>query len=125
MNFALAIIIYLILFLLLLYIFSKFGMGLFSALTLTSLLTALILLLMIPPSDIDKQIDIYFSDKKHKKINDQIVLIYLLIMTLTLILISAFVVFKAYEDKHRRFNVYAENYVCGIDDYLRFGSLFN
>lgn len=120
MNFALAIIIYLLVFILLLYAFSKSGMGLFSALTITALISAIILVIMIPPSEIDHQINMYFSCKKHKKADDWIVLIYILIMALTLILISAFIIFKAYEDKHRRLKVLGEDYLCDYRDYLKF-----
>lgn len=120
MNFALAILIYLIFFVIFLYAFSKHGMGLFSAATVTALISGIILVLLIPPSEIDHQIDIYFSNKKHKKANDWIVLIYILIMTLTLLLVSAYVIFKAYEDKDRRLKVYGEDYLCDYKDYLKF-----
>ena len=60
-------------------------MGLFSALTLTSLLTGILLLFLIPPSEIDHQIDLYMSDKKHKKADDWVVIIYLVIIILTTI----------------------------------------
>ena len=99
MNFALAFLIYFIIFLILLYAFSKSGMRLFSALAVTSLISAIFLVLLIPPSDIEEQIDIYFSYKKHKYAKDFMVLLYILIMTLSLLLISAYVIFKAYEDK--------------------------
>jgi hypothetical protein len=120
MNFAFAILIYLVFFLIFLYVFSKYGMGLFSALTLTSLLCALILLAILPPSDIDEQINIFFSDVKHKRVNDWVVLIYIMIGVLTLLLISAYVVSKAFEDRHRRVKVYNEEYLCDFDDYLKF-----
>lgn len=120
MNFSLAILIYLIAFVILLYVFSKCGMGLFSAVTMTALFSALILLLLIPPSEIEHQIDIFFSDKPHLKANDWVVLIYLLIMTLTIILIAAYVIFKAYEDRYRRLKVYGEDYLCDYYDYLKF-----
>ena len=120
MNFALALIIYLLVFIVLLYAFSKQGMGLFSALTLTALITAIILLLLIPPSEIDEQVDIFFSDKKHRRVNDWVALIYLIILILTLLLIVAYVVFKAYEDKNRRLKVYGDDYLCDFNDYLKF-----
>ena len=120
MNFALALIIYLLVFLILLYVFSKSGMGLFSGLTITSLISALILLLLIPPSEIDEHINLYFTDAKCKKINNWVVGIYLVIMVLTLLLVSAYVILKAYEDKDRRLKVYAENYLCNFEDYLKF-----
>lgn len=120
MNFALAIVLYLLAFLILLYYLSKSGMGLFSALTLTSLLTAILLLLLIPPSEIDHQIDLYLSDKKHKKSDDFIVIIYLSIMTVTLLLISAYIIVKTFEDRERRLKIKGEDYLCDFNDYLRF-----
>lgn len=120
MNFAFSLLIYLIFFVIFLYVFSKYGMGLFSAVTITALLSALILLALIPPSEIEQQIDFYFSDVKHKKADDWIVLIYLVIMTLTLLLISAYVILKAYEDRDRRVKVYGEDYICDYKDYLKF-----
>jgi len=120
MNFALSIIIYLIFFLVFMYVFSKYGMGLFSAITVTALISAIILIALIPPSEIDQQINIYFSDKKHKQADDWIVLIYLLIMILTLLLVSIYVILKAFEDRQRRLKVYGEDYLCNYEDYLKF-----
>ena len=120
MNFALGVLIYFISFIVLLYAFSKCGMGLYSALTITALFSAIILLAIIPPSEIDHQIDIFFSDRPHKKANDWIVLIYLIIMTLTLLLIASYIIVKAYEDKDRRLKVLGDDYLCDYNDYLKF-----
>lgn len=120
MNFALAIVIYLIAFLILLYYLSKTGMGLFSALTLTSLLTGILLLFLIPPSEIDHQIDLYMSDKKHKKADDWVVIIYLVIMTLTILLVTTYVIGKAFEDRERRLKLYGDDYLCDFNHYMKF-----
>lgn len=120
MNFALAVLIYLIAFAVLLWAFAKFGMGLFSALTLTALLSGILMLVMIPPSEIEHQIDIFFSDKPHKKANDYVILIYLIIMLLSLLLISAYIIFKAFEDRDRRVKVLGDDYMCDFKDYLYF-----
>jgi hypothetical protein len=120
MNFALGIVIYLLIFFVLLYAFAKCGMGLFSALTITVLISAILLLAIIPPSEIEHQIDLYFSDRPHKKANDYIVLIYLLILILSLILISAYIIFKAYEDRNRRLKIHGEDYLCDFNTYLKF-----
>ena len=120
MNFALAIVIYLILFVVLLWGFCRSGMGLFSGLTLTALLAALVLVVLVPPSEIEHQIDLYFKDKPHRHADDYIVLIYLTIMMSTLLLISFFVIMKAYEDKYRRIEVLGEDYLCDFRDYLSF-----
>ena len=118
MNFALAIVIYLISFVVLLWAFSRNGMGLFSALTLTALLSGLILLIIVPPSEIEHQTDLYFSDKPHRCADDWVVLIYLIIMILTLLLISAYIIVKAYEDRERRMKVLGDDYLCDFRDYL-------
>lgn len=118
MNFALAIVIYLISFVTLLWAFSRNGMGLFSALTVTALISGIILLLIIPPSDIEHQIDIYFSDKPHLCGNDWVVFIYLFIMILTLILISVYIIIKAFEDRDRRIKVLGDDYLLDFRDYL-------
>ena len=118
MNFALAIVIYLISFITLLWAFSRYGMGLFSALTITALISGIILLAIIPPSEIEHEIDLYFSDKPRHKSDDYIVLIYLIIMVLTLLLISFYIIMKAYEDRHRRLNILGEDYLSDFNDYL-------
>jgi O-antigen/teichoic acid export membrane protein len=115
MNFAGAIVIYLLVFVVLLWVFSKYGMGLFSALAITSLLAGVLLLALIPPSEIEHQIDIYFSDKPHKHANDWIVLIYLILMILSLLLIAVYIIYKAFEDRERRIKVYGTRYNCDYD----------
>ena len=120
MNFGLGILIYVLIFFILLYVFSKHGMGLFSALSITALISGIVLLAIIPPSEIEHEIKIYFSDKPHKKADDWIVLVYLLIMTLSLLLVSAYVIFKAFEDRQRRVHTLGDDYLCDFNDYLRF-----
>ena len=120
MNFGLGILVYVLSFFILLYVFSKHGMGLFSALTVTVLISGIILLALIPPSEIEHQIKIYFSDKPHRKADDWIVLIYLIIMTLSLLLVSAYVIFKSFEDRNRRVMVLGDDYLCDFNDYLKF-----
>ncbi len=110
MNFAGAVLIYLLAFVILLWAFSKYGMSLFSALTLTALLSGILLLVLVPPSEIEHQINVYFSDKPHKKANDWIVLIYLILMILSLILISTYIIYKAFEDRERRLRLYGDKH---------------
>lgn len=120
MNFALGLLIYILVFFVLLYVFSKHGMGLFSALTSTALISAIVLLAIVPPSEIEHQIEMYFSDRPHKKANDAIVLIYLLIMILTVLLVAAYVLMKSFEDRARRIKVLGDDYLCDFNEYLRF-----
>lgn len=119
-NFSLAFIIYLIIFAVLLYMFSAFGMGLFSALTLTALISALILIIMIPPSEIDRALDGYFKSRPRYKADDWVVALYLIIVLATLALVSAYVIFKAFEDRNRRMRVLGDDFLCDFNTYLKF-----
>ena len=102
MNFAAALLIYFVFFILFLWGFTKYGMGAFSALALTVLLSGLILLILLPPSEIDRQIHRYFKNKPHCKANNWIVLAYLFIYLFSLIVLSIYIVMKAWEDRYRR-----------------------
>lgn len=102
MNFAAALLIYFVFFILFLWGFTKYGMGIFSALALTVLVAGLILLILLPPSEIDRQIDRYFKNKPHCKANNWAVLIYLFIYLFSLIVLSIFIIMKAWEDRSRR-----------------------
>ena len=118
MNFALGIVIYLIVFVILLWGFSRFGMGIFSSLTVTALLSGIVLLACIPPSEIEHQIDLYYKEKPHKCANNWIVILYLLIMILTLILITVYILWKAFEDREKRCKVLGSDYNSDFRDYL-------
>jgi hypothetical protein len=98
MNFALGLLVYLISFFILLWVWSRHGIRFFSALALTVLLSGIILLLVIPPSEIEHQIEWFFSAKPHRKADDWIVLIYLIIMVVSLLIISSYIAWKALDD---------------------------
>ena len=102
MNFALSLLIYLVFFVLFLWGFTKHGMGFLSAVTLTALLAGLILLVLVPPSEIEDHISRYFSNKPHSKCNNWIAIVYLFLFLFTALLISIYVVLKACEDRSRR-----------------------
>ena len=119
MNFALAIVIYLIFFVIFLWVFSKYGMSLFSALTITAFLAALLLIAMVSPSEIERQVHDFVKDKPHHNCDNWIVGIYLLIILLTLILIACFIILKSWEDRARRLKVLGDDYLCDFNDYLR------
>lgn len=118
MNFAVGIIIYLIVFFVLLWFFSRYGMGIFSALTVTALISAIVLLVCVSPSEIEHQIDLYYKEKPHKCANNWIVIIYLLIMILTLILITAYILWKAFEDREKRCKILGQEYNSDFKNYL-------
>ncbi len=102
MNFAAALLIYLVFFVFFLWGFTKYGMGFLSAVTLTALLSGLILLVLVPPSEIEDHISKYFSNKPHNKCDNWIAIIYLFLFLFTALLISIFVVLKACEDRAKR-----------------------
>ena len=120
MNFAFSILIYLISFVAFLWSFCRYGMGLFSGLAITSLLSGIILLLLVPPSEIEHEINLFFSDKPHSNSDDIIVLIYLFIMILTLVLLSSYVIFKSFAAYNIRKYYLREDYNCDFKDYLYF-----
>jgi peptidoglycan/LPS O-acetylase OafA/YrhL len=118
MNFAFAVIIYLIFLVVFLWAFTRYGMGWFSGLTVSVLLSAVILLAILPPSEIEHQIDLYCKDKPHKSANNWIVAIYLIIMILSLIIISAYILYKAFEDKIRRCDALGDDYNADFKEYF-------
>lgn len=87
-------------------------MGLFSALTITSIISSLALMIMIPPSEIDRALDGYFKSRPHHKADDWVVVLYLIIIALTVMLVSAYTVFKAYEDRNRRLGILSESEIA-------------
>ncbi len=100
MNFNVSILIYLIIVLFLLWATSRCGMDFFSSISLTALISAIILALLIPPSELDHQYSLYLDGKPHKRFDSWVVGIYIFIMTISLILISAYVIYKAFENRN-------------------------
>ena len=119
MNFAAAIIIYLVIFLILLWGSTRYGMSIFSGITFSALISVIILVGIIPPSELDHQYTLYLDDKPHRCVDTWVLFIYSLIIILSIILISAYVIFKAFEDRDRRLAIFGEDYYCDHTDYLK------
>ena len=118
MIFAVGIFIYLISFLILTWASCRYGMDLFSAVTVGALLSSIILVLVIPPSEINHQVNMYMKDEPHKEADDVIVVIYLIIICLTIILITFYVLFTAFIERQIRLDK------CPSDYNLEWYSLF-
>ena len=99
MDFCIAILIYLLVVLILLWATSRCGMDFFSSITLTALISALVLAILIPPSELDHQYNLYLDGKPHRRFDSWAVGIYLFVMVITVILISAYVIYKAFENR--------------------------
>jgi len=105
-NFAVAILIYVIIFALLLLVTYRYGMSLFSSITVSALISMLVLLLLIPPGEIDKQVDMYMKENPHKQADDVIVLIYLILLISTVLLISWYVLDKAFKERDEKIKIH-------------------
>jgi len=121
MNFAAALLIWFLLFLVLLWTTTRYGMGIFSGLTLTALISTIVLVGIIPPAELDHHYTLYLDDKPHRHVDTWVLVIYSLIIVLTIILVSAYVIFKAFEDRARRMKIFGDDYYC--DHHLL--SIFN
>ena len=93
-------------------------MGIFSALTITALISAIVLVGIIPPAELDHHYSLYLDDKPHRRVDTGVLIIYSLILVLTVILIAAYVIFKAFEDRDRRKEIFGDDYYCDHNDYL-------
>ncbi len=91
MNFALSLLLYFIFFIVVLWIFLKWGANFFSAFTLTAILSLMFLTLLLPPSEIKNHATNYFSNRACLSINHILSLVYTFIFLFTNILILLFV----------------------------------
>lgn len=122
MNFGAAILFYLLVLLVLLWATSRCGMSFFSSVTFTALIAAIVLIAIIPPAELDHQYTLYLDGRPHKRFDTWVVGIYAFIMVLTVILVSAYVIFKAFEDRNRRKQLLGDDYNCDHRDYF---NIFN
>ena len=118
MNFAAALLIWIVIFLVLLWGTTRYGMGIFSALTFTSLISTIILVAIIPPAELNHHHSLYMDDKPHRHVDTCVLFIYSLIIVLTIILVSAYVIFKSFEDYDRRIGIFGNDYYSDHHDYL-------
>ena len=97
MDYGVAVVIYMVLLLLLLWATWSMGMDVFSAITISLLLSAVLLVALVPPTELEKYtnnlIDGY--DCGHR--NDTAIAIFGCIYLLTLIMVIWYVLCKAYD----------------------------
>ena len=98
MNFTGALILWLILFLLLLWGTTRNGVDIFSSLVFSALISAIVLMFLIPPAELNHHYNVYLEDKPHRCVDTYVFFIYSIIMLVTLILVTAYVIYKTFQD---------------------------
>ena len=110
MDFPTAIILYIILLSVLLMATWRMGIHLFSALTISALVAAIFLMILVPPSELDRYTDEMIDGYSRKHYNDTAVALFSFIYLATLVLVLWYVLECAYLDRNP--NAFA------IDNYL-------
>lgn len=98
MNFAVGLVIYIIVFFILIWGAQRIRMTMFSGVTVAALISALLLALMVPFHELDQHVDKVIDGEPHKDTLDAIVWTYILIYVLTVVLVTWYVVSKALEE---------------------------
>lgn len=98
MDFPTAIILYIILFLVLLTSMCRMGIRLFSGLTVSALVAAVFLMIIVPPSALDKYTNEIIDGHPRKHYNDMAVTLFAFIYLGTLVLVLWYVLECAYHD---------------------------
>lgn len=98
MRFALALVFYIILFLAVLAATWKMGIHPFSAVVVAALISVIFLMILVPPSDIDKYADDLVDGCADDK-NGVAVGLFMLIYLVTLVLVVWYVLVKADQDR--------------------------
>jgi len=98
MNFSVAIVLYIILFLVILSVSWRFGMRPFSAVTLAALLSLIFLIILIPPTQLDKFTNDMVDGCDSESCNGVAMGLICLIYIITLVLIVWYVLSKSYDD---------------------------
>ena len=111
MNFAVAIFIYIIVFILLIWATIRLKTTMLSGITLSALLSALLLSLLVPFKEIDQHIDTMVDGVPRKEALDAATWIIILIYIFTLILITWYVIAKTYSEVK-----YVESLECNNDE---------
>ena len=101
MDFIAAILLYILLLLMLLTVTWRIGIPVFSAVTVSFLLAGIFLIILIPPTEIDRYVNDMIDGYHHKnKHNSTAVNIVCAIYLVTLVIIMWYVLVKAYEDRN-------------------------
>jgi nitrate/nitrite transporter NarK len=98
MDFPTAIVLYIILLCVLLTATWRMGIRLFSALTVSALVSAVFLMILVPPSDLDKYTNEIIDGHARKHYNDKAVALFSIIYLATLVLVLWYVLECAYLD---------------------------
>ncbi len=99
MHFRIALVLYIILFLLILSVTWRMGINIFSAITVAALISAIFLLILIPPSQLDKFTNEMIDGYEHESTNNAAVALVCIIYAITLVLIIWYVLETAYCDR--------------------------
>lgn len=100
MDFTVAIVLYIILLCVLLTMTWRMGIRLFSALTVSALVSGVFLMILVPPSDLTKYTDDMIDGCDRKECNDTAVGLFCLIYLATLILVLWYVLENASLDRN-------------------------
>ena len=102
MDFTVAVVLYIILLSMILVATCKMGIPIFSALVVSLLVSGVFLMILVPPTDLDKYTNEMLDgcDGYHGKQNQVAVGIFTFIYLFTLVLIVWYVLEKAYEDRN-------------------------
>ena len=100
MDFTVALFLYLILFVMLLAITWRFGIRIFSAVTVSALVSAIFLTILVPPTELEKYTDDMIDGRNHIYTNNVAVAVFVAIYLITFILIIWYVLCVAYQDRH-------------------------
>ena len=99
MDFTVALLFYFIILVLVLVGTYKMGINLFSALTVALLIAGVFLMILVPPTDLDKYTDEMIDGCEHHKRDDVAVNVFCAIYLITLVIIIWYVLDKAYYDR--------------------------
>lgn len=99
MNFIIGILLYIILFLFVLVSLIKLNINIFSSLTVAALISLVFLIILVPPSNLDKYTDDMLDGCDYDSTNTAAVTVICLIYIFTLLLVFWYVLCKAYEDR--------------------------
>lgn len=100
MDFTIAIVLYIILLLMLLGLTWKMEIRVFSAVTISLLLAAIFLMILVPPTDLDRYTNDLIDGYDYRSDNDTAVAIICLIYVITLIVVIWYVLDNAYRDRN-------------------------
>ncbi len=104
MHFTTALVLYIILLILILAAMWRMGINLFSAITVALLLSGVFLLILIPPTELEKYTDNMIDGCDRDKRNDVAIGIFCAIFLVTLVVIIWYILNRAYCDRKPQFH---------------------